>query len=86
MAPGLAAAAPTLISLAGRRADADQRGAAVSIVSTIAYLGYLLGPPLLGLTAAAGGLRLAFNVVAAAGVLLLLGALLLPSRTHTAGC
>jgi MFS family permease len=78
---GLAAAAPTLISLAGRRAAADQRGAAVSTVSTVAYLGYLLGPPLIGLTASAVGLRLALTGVAAAGVLLLLGAQLLPAAT-----
>jgi hypothetical protein len=46
-------------------------------VSTLAYLGYLVGPSLIGLTASTAGIPLALiGIVAAAGVLLLLGACL----------
>jgi hypothetical protein len=49
------------------------RGAAVSIVTTIAYLGFLVGPAVVGLLADATTLRA--SLAAAAGVALLLAAL-----------
>jgi hypothetical protein len=70
---GISICAPILFSLAGRSADEAVRGAAVSIVTTIAYLGFLIGPAVVGLLADATTLRAA--LVAAAGIALLLAAL-----------
>jgi MFS family permease len=54
---GISICAPILFSLAGRNADETVRGAAVSIVTTIAYLGFLVGPAAVGLLANATSLR-----------------------------
>jgi MFS transporter len=70
---GISICAPILFSLAGRSADDAVRGAAVSIVTTIAYLGFLIGPAVVGLLADATTLRAA--LAAAAGIALLLAAL-----------
>ena len=70
---GISICAPILFSLAGRNADEAVRGAAVSIVTTIAYLGFLIGPAVVGLLADATTLRAA--LAAAAGIALLLAAL-----------
>ena len=45
---GISICAPVLFSIAGRGADEAVRGAAVSIVTTIAYLGFLVGPAAVG--------------------------------------
>ena len=50
---GISICAPVLFSIAGRSADEALRGAAVSIVTTIAYLGFLVGPAAVGLLASA---------------------------------
>ena len=50
-------AAPTLFALAGRTADPRRRGAAISGVAIIGYLGFLVGPALLGAVSGALGLR-----------------------------
>jgi MFS family permease len=64
---GISVNAPVIFGAAGRRrVDA---AAAVATVTTFAYLGFFIGPPLLGGLAQAGGLRIAFaflTVVAAA--------------------
>ena len=70
---GISICAPILFSLAGRSADEAVRGAAVSIVTTIAYLGFLIGPAVVGLLADATTLRAA--LAGAAGIALLLAAL-----------
>jgi MFS family permease len=70
---GTSVCAPTLISLAGRTGSPGERGGAVSTVTTLAYLGFLLGPALVGVAADATTLRIALIGVAA--VALLLGAL-----------
>jgi len=49
----------------------------------VAYLGYVVGPPLIGLIASAGGLRLGLCVVVVAGALLVFGAFLLPVASGT---
>jgi MFS family permease len=78
---GTSLCAPTLISLAGRASSPEQRGAAVSVVTTLAYLGFLLGPALVGIAAAATTLRIA--LVGIAGVALLLGALAKLAPVHS---
>jgi MFS family permease len=61
----ISVAAPTIFSLSGRAVATSDRGRAMATVTTIAYLGFLLGPPLVGAIAGAAGLRLALSVVAA---------------------
>lgn len=66
---GVSIAAPTLLGAAGRRAGTGDRGASVATVTSIGYLGFLVGPPIVGAVAEAVGLRAAFaalGLVAAA--------------------
>jgi hypothetical protein len=51
---GTAAAAPSLVRLAGRAVDPASRGAAVGTVTTIGYLGFVLAPALVGAMAGRG--------------------------------
>jgi predicted MFS family arabinose efflux permease len=67
---GISICAPTLIARAGRIASPDRRGSAVSVVTTVAYLGFLLGPAAVGLAADATTLRAALAGVAAVALLL----------------
>jgi hypothetical protein len=69
---GISICAPILFSLAGRGADEAVRGAAVSIVTTIAYLGFLVGPAVVGLVADAATLRASLAAVAAVALALAL--------------
>jgi MFS family permease len=62
---GISLNAPIVFGLAGRRPDA---GTAVATVSTIGYLGLLVGPPLVGGIAQATSLRVSFAVLAAVAV------------------
>jgi MFS family permease len=67
---GISICAPVLFSLAGRGADEAVRGAAVSIVTTIAYLGFLVGPAVVGLLANATTLSASLACVAVVALLL----------------
>jgi Major Facilitator Superfamily len=67
---GTSVCAPTLFSMAGAWAGPHERAAAVSIVTTVAYLGFLLGPPAVGLTAAATTLPTALFAIAVLALLL----------------
>jgi predicted MFS family arabinose efflux permease len=69
----ISVAAPTIFSLSGRTVSMADRGRAMATVTSVAYLGFLLGPPMVGAIAGAGGLRLALGVVA--GVAIMLAAL-----------
>jgi Major Facilitator Superfamily len=76
---GTSVCAPTIISLAGAVAPPERRGAAVSTVTSIAYLGFLVGPAGVGALASLTSLRsslasvsalaLALAVIAALGPL-----------------
>jgi len=79
---GISICAPVLFSIAGRSADHAVRGAAVSIVTTIAYLGFLVGPAAVGLLA--GATALGTSLAAVAGVALVL-AILAPASTPRSG-
>src|SRR5438874_12032715 len=59
---GVSLNAPVVFGVAGRRPDA---GTAVATVTTIGYLGLLIGPPLVGGVAQATSLRASFVVLAA---------------------
>jgi len=67
---GTSVCAPTLISMAGAWAGPAARAAAVSIVTTVAYVGFLVGPPAVGLVAAATALPTALLAVALLAVAL----------------
>ena len=69
-AAGTAALYPTLLSLVSRGVDEAYRGRATAIVTTVSYVGFLLGPVYVGLWSQATGLRGAMVAVAALGVVL----------------
>jgi MFS family permease len=68
---GLANAVPVLFRSAGKERDA---GVAIAAVSTIGYLGFLAGPPMIGLLSEVLSLSVALVVVVAFGVLIAVGA------------
>jgi MFS family permease len=70
---GIAVSAPTLFGVAGREASEEARGSALSTVTTVAYLGFLFGPPIVGWISGASSLR--FGVGFMAIVCLVLAAL-----------
>jgi MFS family permease len=73
---GTSVCAPILIGLAGR-ARPDAQGAATGTVITLAYLGFVFGPALIGLAAGASTLPTALvGVAAVAGVLVVASPLL----------
>jgi len=65
---GVSIAAPTLFGRAGRLAGPGQRGAAVSTLTVFGYLGFVVGPPIVGVIAGATDLQMSF--VALAGLAL----------------
>lgn len=64
-AVGTAVLFPTLLGIVSRNVDETRRGRATSIVTTVSYLGFLLGPVYVGFLADATGLRGAMLAVAA---------------------
>jgi MFS family permease len=65
---GVSAVVPLIYSLAGR-SGTMQPGLALAAVSSISFLGFLIGPPMIGFIAEWGGLRFSFAVVAVIGLL-----------------
>lgn len=61
---GVSVAAPALFGAAGRSSSGGDRGTAVATVTTIGYLGFLVGPPAVGAAAEAIGLRASFALLA----------------------
>jgi len=74
---GTSACAPLLIAAAGR-AVPDAIGAATSTVISLAYLGFVFGPALVGLVAGAATLRIALLATAVAAALLVPAGRVLP--------
>ena len=71
MGMGLANAVPVIFRSAGKEHDS---GGAIAAVSTVGYLGFLAGPPMIGVLSEALGLPIALMVVVAFGVAVALGA------------
>ena len=67
---GVSVAAPTLFGAAGRGASEAERGSAVASVTTISYLGFLVGPPLIGAVSGATDLRVGIGLLAGISVVL----------------
>ncbi|MEV8378478.1 MFS transporter [Kribbella sp. NPDC056861] len=65
---GTSVCAPTLISMAGAWAGPERRASAISTVTTIAYLGFLLGPAAVGLFSSLWSLPTALGGVAVLAV------------------
>ena len=75
---GISVAAPTLFGAAGRGASPAERGSSVASVTTISYLGFVIGPPLIGAVSGATDLRAGISLLA--GIALLLGVAASASR------
>ena len=58
---------PLVYGLAGK-SKTMLPGVALAAVSSIGFLGFLVGPPLIGFIAEAAGLRLSFTVIAIIGI------------------
>jgi MFS family permease len=69
---GISVAAPIAFGSAGRGADPGERGSAVASVTTVAYLGFLAGPPLIGAVSGGAGLRAGIGLLAVVAALLAL--------------
>jgi len=82
---GTSVCAPAIFSLAGAAAPPALRGAAISTTTTIAYLGFLIGPAVVGALATLSSLRSSLAAVSALAVVLALTAALgpLPRRRRT---
>ena len=62
---------PTVYSLAARSSEVDP-GIAIASISSMSYLGFLVGPPAIGAVASATSLRCSYAVVAILGVVIAL--------------
>ena len=80
---GVSVAAPTLFGAAGRGAQESERGSAVASVTTISYLGFLAGPPLIG--AVSGALDLRAGIAVLAAIALFLAAAAAPAQDALPG-
>lgn len=67
---GLANLVPVIFGAAGRLKGMGGAGPAIATVTTMGYLGFLSGPPVIGLIAAHAGLPVAFGTVVIFGVIL----------------
>jgi MFS family permease len=67
---GCSVCAPTIVSLAGRAAGPHERGTVVGSVTTLMYLGFLVGPAAVGGLAELTDLRVSLAAVGALGVVL----------------
>jgi len=80
---GIANLIPILFSAAGRSQGVPP-GTALAAVATTGYLGYLAGPPLIGLAAEAASLPAALAIVCVACGLVGIGARVIPTTPGTA--
>lgn len=82
MGIGASVLAPTAFSLVGQYSARQSRARAVARATLLGYLGYFVGPPLLGVIAGTFGLRMAFLWAAVlVGAVFLLAPLLARQRT-----
>jgi predicted MFS family arabinose efflux permease len=64
---GVSSVVPLVYGAAGK-SKTMSAGMALAAVSTIGYIGFLMGPPLIGFIAQAASLRLSFSVIAVLGL------------------
>ena len=77
---GLATIVPILYN-AATRVPGVSRAAAIASVSSIGYLGFMAGPPIIGGIAHATTLTIAMGTLIVAAVILMIGALRVPDST-----
>ncbi len=80
---GVSVVAPLAFALVGQRVAARDRTMAISRTAVIGYMGFFIGPPVMGFVSEAFGLRASFGLVA--GLMLLTPLLLLPFRAASRG-
>lgn len=66
---GVATVVPTVYSVAGRNAKVAP-GIALAMVSSVSYLGFLMGPPLIGYIAELASLRYSYAVIGVFGLVI----------------
>lgn len=66
---GVATVVPTLFSIAGKSPNLPP-SEAITIVSSVSFLGFLIGPPIIGYIAEAFGLRFSFAFIGVFGILI----------------
>ncbi|PJJ60494.1 MFS transporter [Hymenobacter chitinivorans] len=64
---GVSSVVPLVYSAAGK-ASTMSPGVALAAVSTVGFLGFLIGPPLIGLVAGAANLQISFSIIAVMGL------------------
>jgi MFS family permease len=64
---GVSSIVPSVYSAAGRQGKVAP-GIALATVSSVSFLGFLMGPPLIGYISAAAGLRYSFAVIGIFGI------------------
>jgi MFS family permease len=64
---GVSTVVPVIYSIAGRRPDIPP-GIALQTVSSVSFLGFMVGPPVIGYVAHATSLRISFAIIAVFGV------------------
>jgi MFS family permease len=79
---GTAVLFPTLVGVVSRNVEESHRGRATAVVTTVSYLGFIVGPVYVGFWADATGLRGAMVAVAALAVALFV---LTPVLLHRSG-
>ncbi|MFF1908725.1 MFS transporter [Kitasatospora sp. NPDC058218] len=78
---GTSVCAPTILSLAGASTDRRSRASAISVVTTLGYSGFLVGPAAVGLAATATSLRTSLVGVGVVAVILAACAALIRTGT-----
>jgi MFS family permease len=68
---GVSSVVPLVYSEAGKSKKVSQ-GMALAAVSSISFLGFLIGPPLIGVVAGFSSLRISFSIIALVGILVVL--------------
>ncbi|MEO6204451.1 MAG: MFS transporter, partial [Mycobacteriales bacterium] len=65
---GVSVLAPTLFSAVGRRSKPGRQGADLAAVSALGYVGFLAGPPIVGLISGASSLPFALGLLGLLGL------------------
>ena len=68
---GVAVVVPTANTLIARTVPAHRRASAISRAWMVGFTGFFIGPPVMGLVSQAGGLRIAFGLIAVMVALIL---------------
>jgi len=81
---GVSSVIPSIYSLAGRSQKVEP-GVALASVASVSYLGFLMGPPLIGAVASATSLRVSYALIGMLGLLISLVVRRLP-EAESASC